>query len=112
MALLTVTQAKRAATPVALVPADSLGDSFPNTEREALLVQHTNPLGSASAVVLDIQATLDGEVVTDKVVSILPGETHLIGPFPISIYSNAQKEVLISYASVTDLMVAAVRISQ
>jgi len=71
MALLTVTQSKRQATPVALVTPDLNGDSFPNTGREALLVQ----------------------------------------PFPAGVYSNPQGQVTVNYSLITDLKVAAVRIS-
>lgn len=111
MALLTVTQSKRQATPVALVTPDLNGDSFPNTGREALLVQHTNPGGAARLLIVTTAATLDGEAVADKQVIVQPGETHLLGPFPAGVYSNPQGQVTVNYSLITDLKVAAVRIS-
>jgi len=111
MALLTVTQSKRQATPVALVTPDVVGDSFPNTGREALLVQHTNAGGTSRLLIIPTVATIDGEAVADKQVIVQPGETHLIGPFPAGVYSNPQGQVSVVYSLVTDLKVAAVRIS-
>lgn len=111
MALLTVTQSKRQATPVPLATPGVSGDSFPNTGREALLVQHTNPGGSARLLIVTTAATLDGEEVADKQVVVQPGETHLLGPFPAGVYSSPQGQVAVNYSQITDLKVAVVRVS-
>lgn len=86
------------------------GDSFVNTGRE--LVAITNGDASSKDITFDIQRTLDGEAVTDKVVTVPAGQTFLAGPFPTSIYNDADGEVQITYSATTSVTVKVVRVGE
>jgi len=110
MAQLTPVKPKRAQNQLAGAAASAGGDTFVNTGKELLVVNHTNPGGASVTLTIATDATVDGEAIDDKTVTIPPGERHLIGPFPTSIYSNnANKTVALSYSDETDIEVAVVK---
>lgn len=111
MATLTPVTAVRTGLDIvgAAVAAATLGDTFPNTGRELLFIAN----GDVSDMTLTIvtPATLAGQAVADRTVTIPAGESRLIGPFPVGIYNNAAGGVDLTYSSVTDLTVYVVRVS-
>ncbi len=71
-------------------------ETFTNSGKEFLWVAHDNAGGTDSDLTITTHKTIDGEAVADKVVTIGAGETHLVGPFPTSIYNDANGEVTIT----------------
>lgn len=111
MAVLTVQTVTRAG----LVVEDSGsaaaggGDSFANDGTVMLIVK--NGGGSSITVTLDIQATTDGQAVTDKTVSVTNGKTALIGPFPTAIYNDGNGRTNVTYSGVTSITVMACKLT-
>lgn len=79
------------------------GDDWANTGIEFLYLN--NASGGAIVVTLDIEATVDGQAVTDPTVSVPAGEAMIIGPFPTSIYNDGNDKVSVTYDGVTSLTV-------
>jgi len=106
MAVLAVNELSRAGkNPVALdTAAAGGGDSFPNTGREYLYV--ANGDASSKTVTLVYAATTDGQAITNRTVAVPAGESMLIGPFPTSLYNDANGRVAVTYSAVTSVTVA------
>ena len=62
-------------------------------------------------VTLDIKSTVDGQAVTDPTVSVPASGERVIGPFPTSIYNNANGKAKITYSSEADLTVAVCKLA-
>ena len=108
MALLNAQQAKRAANPLTLSPADPAGDSWANTGAEALLVENT---GTASVTItFSTYKQVDGLDVADLQVAVPAGETHLLGPFPTDVYNDPDGNAQVSYSSTSGVKVALVEV--
>jgi len=108
MAALTPVAPKRAANIYTPAAASAGGDTFPNTGRELLLVEHTNGAGSGMTLTIVTTMIVDGEPVGDKTIAIGPGERHLLGPFATNVYNDANGEVGLSYSAVADITIAVV----
>lgn len=86
----------------------SAGMSFPNDGRTFIEVKNTS--GSAATVSIDVPGTVDDLAVTDRTVSV--GATtgdKMIGPFPTSVYNQADGSVYVDFSHVTSLTIAALR---
>lgn len=108
MALLTVNEITRSGQAVSLVAAAAGGDTFPNTGGEFVIVKNGD--ASPTTVTLDIKATLDGQPVTDRTVSVAAGAEVAIGPFPTNHYNDANQEVALTYSKITALTVGAFKV--
>jgi hypothetical protein len=86
--------------------ADSGGDSFVNTGKELLIVEHTNAGGSAVTLTFTVFKDVEGLDVPDRTLTIQPGDRAVIGPFSKGIYNDADGKVQISYDDATDIEVA------
>jgi hypothetical protein len=109
------TEAARTGT---LLPAETVGvvadgHKFANDGKVILLVRNSD---GAAARVLTIQTpgTVDGQAIADRTVSVAFGTSRVIGPFPPSIYNQADGMVYLDYeaADVTDFNVLFLRIPQ
>ncbi len=109
MAVLNVQQAKRAANSIVMASADTNGDSWANTGSEALLVE--NASGAAVTLTFTTTATVDGLPVQDLQVVVPNGETHLLGPFPPSVYNDPDGNAQVSYSAATGVKVAVVKVA-
>jgi len=109
MALQTPVPPLRLANILTFVAADVAGDEFVNTGKELILVQHTNGAGSSVTLTVTTSATVDGEAVADRVITIGPGETHLLGPWPQQWYNDANAKVQLAWSAVTDITLAVIK---
>lgn len=108
MAAVTPVTKSRSANVIPFAAATGGGDEFANTGRELLLVRHTNAGGAAVTLTIATQAAPDGLAVADKTVTIDPGEDHALGPWPTSIYNDADGNVQLTWSSATDIEIAVV----
>ncbi len=114
MATLAVQDAPEAGG-VTYVTAAGGGDVVPNDGKTILVFWNDD---SALAVVTvtaqDTTANAPGfGAVTkaDAVKSIAANTADVLGPFPTTAFNNASGQIVVTYSSVTDLDVAAVRVS-
>lgn len=104
MALLTVQTVDRTGYDLAgAVAASSGGDQWDNSGVEGLFV--FNGGGGAITLTLDIQQTVDGQLVTDRTISIGAGARFLAGPFPPGIYNDTNGRMNITYSGVASVFV-------
>ena len=110
MATLTVTPVTRSGYNLtdALTAAGASGDSWANNGTELLAVKNAGM--SAITVTLAYAGTFDGATPTNKTVSVGAGKTYLIGPFPQSLYNDANQRANVTYSSATDVTVAVFRL--
>lgn len=76
--------------------------------RTALWVK--NGSGGSINVTVITTATVGGLAVADLVVAVSAGAEKIIGPFPRSLFGNAQNQADIDYSSITTVTRAAVTI--
>lgn len=110
MAALTVNASDRDGTVefhTVKASAGGAGDTWANTGQELLLVDNQN-VGTV-VLTLDIQATVDGETISDKTVSIATGEFMVLGPFDTAKYSDSSGNMNISFDDETNVSVAVVK---
>ncbi len=108
MAVLTVATLSRAGVDVAGAAADAGGDQWLNTGKEYVHVR--NAAVGAITVTLDIKEAPDGLAVVDKTVTVGPGVTKAIGPFPVGIYNDpATGLARIAYSAVTTVYTKVVK---
>jgi len=79
------------------------GDEFVNTGKEFIIIANDD----VSSMVLTIvtTATVDGFAVTDYTATIPANKTHVIGPFLIGTYNDANSKVQMTYSAVTSLTI-------
>lgn len=110
MADLTVQSSSRSANDLAWsIPTPGTGDTFLNTGREAVLVNNTND-GTVS-ITVETPATVDGLAITDRVIVVGADKVALLGPFPRATYSNSEGKVKLTSSTVTDVLLAVIRIA-
>ena len=103
MALLTVTDITRAGVAPTLTAAAGGGDSFVNDGRVYL---HINNGGGGSITLTVVtQKTVDGKAVADDAITVPNGAARIVGPFPPSIYNDANQQVQLTYSGVTSVTV-------
>jgi hypothetical protein len=107
MALLTIATISRDGVDIAAtdVPATvTTGDTWANTGGEFFYVN--NGSGSSINVTFDIQATVDGQAVADRVVAVGAGIAKVIGPFPTGQYNDGSGLAKATCSAVTTVTVA------
>lgn len=109
MAVLTVTSVGRAGTNLTTLATAAAGggDSFANTGSEYLYI--ANGAGSSITLTLVMQATTDGQAITNKTVTVTNAERMLVGPFPTALYNDANSRMNVTYSSATTITVAALK---
>lgn len=90
-------------TELGLVSASSGGDTFGNSGRVLFIAQNGD--SSSTDITFVTTATVEGEAVSDKTVTLSANSTGIYGPFDKEVYSN---NVTVNYSSVTSLSVAVV----
>jgi hypothetical protein len=86
------------------------GDAIPNNGKVLLHFKNTN--AAARVVTFATQATVDGQAVADPTLTVpLTSGDKMIGPFPPSIYNDANGLLQLTYDAVTNLSVAVIRIA-
>ena len=114
MATLTVQDAKEAGG-ITFQTAAGGGDVFPNDGKTVLVFWNDD--ASLAIVTVTAQDTTASGVgfgaVTkvDAVKSIAANTADVMGPFPTIAFNNSSAQAVVTYSSVTDLDVAAVRVS-
>lgn len=103
---LTVTPITRAGIAGALSAANADGHTISNPA-ERMFLEVVNGGGSSIDVTIDIVPTVDGQSVSDRVVSVPAGERRIIGPFPANIYNNSDGNVTVTFSAVSDVELAA-----
>ena len=114
MATLTVQNAAEGGG-ITFQTADSGGDVFPNDGKTILVFWNDDAaLAVVTVTAQDTTATGVGFGAVTKanaVKSIAANTADVMGPFPTSAFNTASAQVAVTYSSVTDLDVAAVRVS-
>ncbi len=100
---------------VTFVTATGGGDVAPNDGKTVLILWNDDAsLAVVTVTAQDTTANAAGfGAVTkaDAVKSIAANTADVMGPFPTSAFNNASGQIVITYSSVTDLDIAAVRVS-
>lgn len=109
MAILTVAEIARAGVANTLTAAAGGGDSFANDGRTYFEI--LNGGGGAITVTFVTQQTVDGLAVADLAVSVAAGARTKVGPFPPSIYNDANGRVQVTYSGVTTVTVNPFRLA-
>ena len=114
MATLTVQDAAEGGG-ITFVTATGGGDVAPNDGKTLLVFWNDDAsLAQVTVTAQDTTATAAGfGAVTkaDAVKSIAANTADVMGPFPTTAFNNASGQIAVTYTSVTDLDVAAVRVS-
>src|SRR5262245_2385259 len=86
--------------------ADATGNNWTNTGGEFLFIKN----GGGSSITLTLAvgpgAVVDGQTPTSKTVTVAAGKEFLVGPFPVTIYSDVNNLMNITYSGVTSVTVA------
>ena len=86
------------------------GQSFTNNGKTILIVQKESGADTSTLTIVT-GATLGGFAVADRVVTLAPGDTQVIGPFDPQIFSNSSNLVTLAWeAGTTGTTVAAVSV--
>ncbi len=114
MATLTVQNAAEAGG-ITFTAAAAGGDVFPNDGKTIIVLWNDD--ASLSSVTVTAQDTTASGVgfgsVTkaDAVQSVEADSADVMGPFPTSAFNTASGQVAVTYSSVTDLEIAAIRVN-
>lgn len=110
MALLNEQRTSQAGTDFSFSAASALGDTFPNTGLQGLLVQNNE--AAPKTLTFDSRATCSfgvvGNAAHDMVVVVPASTTKFIGLFDPARFNNAQGQVSVTYSDVTTLNVACI----
>lgn len=111
MATLTVVPASRDGVDLAAsgAAADVAGDKFVNEGN--VLAVFTNASGAPITVTFPITRTLEGLAIASRTVAVPAASTMSIGPFPSGIYNDIDGFVPMTYSSVVDLYVKALKVT-
>jgi hypothetical protein len=89
---INVVQSTRAGVAITGTAADvANGNTIPNDGSVALLLKNTNASSTARVLTIHIAATIDGQAVTDRTVSVAAGAERIVGPFDPSTYGGRLK---------------------
>ena len=108
MALLDVTPLTRDGIPVAAVPCDAAGDEFSNHANTFIYI--SNQDASSKVVSFIIQTIIDGQSVPPRTVTVLAGQSVLLGPYPANTYNDTSGLMSLTYDAVTSLSIQIFRI--
>lgn len=75
---------------------------FANDGRTNLYVK--NGTGSTCTVTVDVPATVDGQAVTDRTVSVATAKEFEIGPFPTNWYNDGAGRVKVNFNQTVDIV--------
>jgi hypothetical protein len=112
MAILTVQNISRAGlNPPTVAAAAAGGDSFPNDGKTFLWFQNDHAADPRTVTVVT-QKTVDGKAVADDAIAVTAAnDIAFIGPFPPSIYNDANGRVQVTYSDAgADIQVGAIRL--
>jgi len=94
---LTPQQSNRDGVALSFTAVDNAnGNEFLNTGRELVLLARSGAGGAGTTTVVT-QQTVDGQAVADKSLSIADDTTVVVGPFPPSIYNDANGKVQLTH---------------
>lgn len=82
--------------------AASSGNNYyiPNDGRVALIAQ----AGTSANVTVATPNSVDGLAVTDNVLALANTNVRIFGPFPPSVYNDAQGRILVTTSAACDIM--------
>lgn len=104
-----VQNAGRAGVALVLTEATAAGDFFANTGKEAIYI--TNGSGIPVTITIETPGSVDEDLaIEDREIELGIGETHLIGPFPKSIYSDEDGNVNMTYTDDAGVELAVIKI--
>jgi len=106
---LTVTKISRAGVVLGDVAATADGNTFQNTGYEFQYIQTS---GTGTTLTIAVQATLDGQAVANKTVTLASTAEKLVGPFPTDKYNDANGNVVLTYSSVTGVTASVMQMPQ
>jgi hypothetical protein len=96
----------------ALGAANADGSYFVNDGRVIIAVKNTD--SGTPVVTFETPNLVDGLAIADLTLTMAAGNVtpdhKLIGPFPPSIYNDAQGRVEVEFSAVTNLSIAAIRV--
>ncbi len=109
MATLTVQPLNRTGLDLtaALTAAAVGGDEFANGDLQVFFAID-NGGGAPITVTFVTEETIDGLAVADRDVVVVNATQTLVGPFPPSVYNDADKKVQVTYSAVASVTVAAI----
>jgi hypothetical protein len=84
-------------------------DKWLNTGAEFLAIKNAGGSPITLTLTFGVGGIIDGVVPTSKTVSVTNGHTLLVGPFPPSVYNDANGYMIVSYSAVTSVTVAVVK---
>ena len=105
---LAVQQVERAGLTPAYTAANAQGHSIINGDGGAFL--HVKTSGTPCDVTVQTPGTVDGEAIADRVVSLGAATEAMVGPFPPSVYNQADGTVYVDFSAVAGVTCAALRV--
>lgn len=108
MAVLTVQEIDRSTGIVPAYAAVAASDSFANDGRTYLHVKN----GSAGSltVTITLAQTVDGQTPAAKTFTVAAGVERVIGPFPPTVYNDANGRVVVAYSATTTITAGTFRL--
>ena len=110
MATLTIQQILKTGLEPTYAAVAAGGDEFVNDGKDTFLhIKNTNAASRILTIVT--QATVDGEAVADKTVTV-PDTTgdKMVGPFPTSWYNDSASKVQLTYESEVGVTIAIIKL--
>ena len=83
------------------------GNYFTNTGNEFIHI--VNAAVADQTITIATPATVDGLAVADRAVAIPASEERMIGPFPASVYNDANSKVQMTFDAVVTLTIAVIK---
>lgn len=103
MATLTASSVTTSGLTDSLTAAAGGGDEFANTGHEWFEV--LNGSGGSITVTFTTSATVQGEPIADRAVTVANGARKKIGPFPTDVYNDSNGKVQVAYSGATSVTV-------
>jgi hypothetical protein len=88
------------------------GDTFLNTGKEFIEIANGDSTPTTVTIAWGVGGTIDGITPTARTVSVTNATSKRIGPFPPSLYNDANGYVSVTYSKVTSLTAQVVQLSQ
>lgn len=108
MATLTVQDIALAGLAPTYAAAAGGGDAFANAGKTFFHAK--NGGGGSITLTFTTPATIEGVAIADPTVTIDAGAEKMVGPFPPSVFNDANGRVAVAYSGVTSVTVAAFRL--
>lgn len=111
MAVLSVASISRAGITPSLANAASGGDSFPNDGQVFVEVVNAH-VSNPRTITFVTQATVDGQAVADRTVTVAAATRRFVGPFPPGQYNDGNDRVVVTYSdSAADVTIGAFKLT-